>query len=87
MYLSNVDAEITEADIREEMYMFGEITSLVILRRAKCAFLTFADRHSAELAAEHYINNFEVKGHSLRVQWGKSKTQQGKSGKGNSCFS
>lgn len=83
LYLTNVDAEITESDIREEMYAFGEITSLVILRRAKCAFLTFGDRKSAELAVEHYINNLEIKGHSLRVQWGKSKNEpRVKSGNG-----
>ena len=83
LYLTNVDPEITESDIREEMYMFGEVTSLVILRRAKCAFLTFSNRNSAELAVEHYINNLEIKGHSLRVQWGKSKGKGSSEQKGN----
>jgi pre-mRNA-splicing factor RBM22/SLT11 len=72
IYIKNVNSEITEADIREEMYAFGEITSLVILRRAKCAFLTFGSRTSAEMAVETFINNFEIKGHALKVQWGKS---------------
>jgi pre-mRNA-splicing factor RBM22/SLT11 len=76
IYIKNVDSEITEGDIREEMYAFGEIESLVILRRAKCAFLTFGSRVSAEMAVETFINNFEIKGHSLKVQWGKSKNQK-----------
>lgn len=64
---------------RNFFYAFGEIKSIVVVHKSKCAFVNFATRASAELAADKSFNNLNINGAVLRVQWGKPKPQGPKS--------
>ena len=71
LYLTGLENDITESDLRHSFYPFGEIKSILILQKAKSAFINFAERLSAELAMEKLFGRLRVKGHDLKMQWGK----------------
>lgn len=59
--------------------MFGEIKSVIVAHKTKCAFINFTTRTSAELAANKVAEvGLNLKGHSLRVVWARPKPQQSK---------
>lgn len=60
---------------RNFFYAFGELKSVVVVHKSKCAFINYATRSAAELAVERAYNNCNIKGHVLRVQWGKPRPQ------------
>ncbi|RKO87716.1 hypothetical protein BDK51DRAFT_9016, partial [Blyttiomyces helicus] len=73
LFITGIDLEITEADLRyvNFFYAFGEIRSIVVIAKSKCAFVNFATRAAAELAVEKSYNNLNIRGKVLRVQWGR----------------
>ncbi|KAI8613911.1 hypothetical protein BC830DRAFT_1129827 [Chytriomyces sp. MP71] len=73
LFITGVDEEITQDDLREHFDSYGEIKSVVVVYKTKTAFINYAHRASAEAAAAKLYNNLAVKGHALRVQWGKSR--------------
>jgi pre-mRNA-splicing factor RBM22/SLT11 len=79
LFLTGIESDITEKDIRNFFYAFGEIKSVVIIYKSKCAFVNFATRSGAELAVEKAYNNCNINDHVIRVQWGKPKAQGPKS--------
>ncbi|KAF7723234.1 RNA binding motif protein 22 [Apophysomyces ossiformis] len=80
LFVTGVEEDIQEADIRGFFYAFGEIKSTVIIHRSKCAFVNFATRISAELAAEKVSDTgLTLNGHALRVTWGRPRPQGPKS--------
>ncbi|KXS10879.1 hypothetical protein M427DRAFT_61397 [Gonapodya prolifera JEL478] len=79
LFLQNVEPDITEADLRGFFYAFGDIRSIVISKRSRVAFINYTTREGAERAVEKSFNNCNIKGHVIRVQWGKPKQQGPKS--------
>ena len=79
LFLTGIESDITEKDIKNFFYAFGEIKSVVIIYKSKCAFVNFATRSGAELAVEKAYNNCKINDHVIRVQWGKPKVQGPKS--------
>ncbi|KAI8054703.1 hypothetical protein BDF22DRAFT_680593 [Syncephalis plumigaleata] len=77
LFISGVEDDIEETELRNAFYTFGDIKSVVIARKVKCAFVNFALRSSAEQAMERYggSGNLSVKQHQLRVTWGRPKPQ------------
>ncbi|KAJ3015792.1 UNVERIFIED_CONTAM: RNA binding motif protein 22 [Siphonaria sp. JEL0065] len=73
LFITGVDVEITEDDLREHFHPFGEIKSVVLVVKTKTAFINYAYRAAAEAAAAKLYNNLSIKGHVLRIQWGKSR--------------
>jgi len=71
LYVANVVAEISEEDIREAFYSFGEITEVKLVPKTMCAFVTYSTREAAESAANKLFNNLVVKGTTLRIAWAK----------------
>jgi RNA recognition motif-containing protein len=59
--------------LRHHFYKYGEIKSVVIIEKAKCAFVNFFSRQGAERAASGAYNNCRIKGRVIRVQWARSK--------------
>lgn len=60
-------------------YVFGDIKSIIVAHKTKCAFINFATRTSAELAADKVAEvGLKLKGHALKVVWAKPKPQSGK---------
>jgi len=51
--------------------VFGEIKSCHVVHKSYCAFVTFANRASAEKALQQLYDNLEVKGLKLRLNWGR----------------
>jgi len=72
IYVGNVDATITEDDIRDNFYAHGEIKEVRMNPKGNCAFVTFTTRDGAEKAVEKLANNLEVHGVKLRIAWGKA---------------
>ncbi|KAI9016513.1 hypothetical protein CLU79DRAFT_762972 [Phycomyces nitens] len=72
LFVTGVEEDLTESDIRGFFYAFGEIKSIVIIYKSKCAFVNFITRKAAEAAAEKvYEVGLNIKGFPLRVAWGR----------------
>ncbi|CAG8527121.1 3794_t:CDS:10 [Paraglomus occultum] len=71
LFITGVEEDITEADLRGHFYAFGEIKSVVVVHRSHCAFINYATRAAAELAIDRSVNNLILKGHPLRIAWGR----------------
>lgn len=50
------EGHITETDLRNHFYQYGEIRSLTLVTARGCAFIVFTERESAEMAAEAVFN-------------------------------
>ncbi|KND02811.1 uncharacterized protein SPPG_01892 [Spizellomyces punctatus DAOM BR117] len=75
LFITGIDEEINEQDLRDYFYAFGEVKSIVVIQKSKCAFVNYATRAAAELAVDKSYNNLNIKGKVLRVQWGKARPQ------------
>ena len=73
LFVTGVEDDLPEHAIRTFFTPFGTIRSLICSHRSHCAFINYADRESAEQAAEHCQGRAVVQGCPLRVQWGKPK--------------
>ncbi|KAJ3227528.1 RNA binding motif protein 22 [Clydaea vesicula] len=73
LYISGIDDDLNELDMREYFETFGPIKSVTMLHKTKGSFINFVDRASAEEAASRSYNNLKIKGKSLKLSWGKTK--------------
>ncbi|KAF1807217.1 hypothetical protein FB192DRAFT_1354561 [Mucor lusitanicus] len=80
LFVTGVESEITQDDLQGFFYVFGDIKSIIVAHKTKCAFINFSTRASAELAADKVAEvGLKLKGHALKVVWAKPKPQAGKS--------
>jgi pre-mRNA-splicing factor RBM22/SLT11 len=75
LWLGNVDADISEGDLREVMYPYGHIQNVHLVRASKCAFVEFASREMAENAAKELYRAMIVKDKVINVNWSKPRAQ------------
>ncbi|CAO3664601.1 unnamed protein product [Umbelopsis vinacea] len=76
MFVTGIEEEITEQDLKDFFYAFGEIKSVVVVYKSRCAFINYATRVGAENAAERTSEaGCIIKGHTLRVAWGRPRPQ------------
>jgi pre-mRNA-splicing factor RBM22/SLT11 len=73
LWLGNVEQDMTESDLRDVLYAYGQITGIHIVRSSKCAFVEYASREMAEFAATQLYNALMIKGRSVTVNWAKPK--------------
>ncbi|VDM45542.1 unnamed protein product [Toxocara canis] len=81
---------ITETDLRDYFYQFGEIRSLNVLTNRGCAFIAFTTRQAAEKAADRSFNKLILQGkfvalhfsasaifsgRRLKIRWGRPQAQ------------
>ncbi|MBN3272714.1 RBM22 factor, partial [Polyodon spathula] len=78
LYVGGLGDTVTETDLRNHFYQFGEIRTTTIVQRQQCAFIQFATRQAAELAAEKSFNKLIINGRRLTVKWGRSQAARGK---------
>uniref|UniRef100_A0A8C3NFM9 Pre-mRNA-splicing factor RBM22 n=1 Tax=Geospiza parvula TaxID=87175 RepID=A0A8C3NFM9_GEOPR len=78
LYVGGLGDTITESDLRNHFYQFGEIRTITVVQRQQCAFIQFATRQAAEVAAEKSFNKLIVNGRRLNVKWGRSQAARGK---------
>eukprot|EP00640_Fibrocapsa_japonica_P001287 CAMPEP_0113941608 /NCGR_PEP_ID=MMETSP1339-20121228/7491_1 /TAXON_ID=94617 /ORGANISM="Fibrocapsa japonica" /LENGTH=381 /DNA_ID=CAMNT_0000945801 /DNA_START=29 /DNA_END=1171 /DNA_ORIENTATION=- /assembly_acc=CAM_ASM_000762 len=69
LWVGNLDDVITQDDLRDAFYHFGELSSIRIIARQRCAFVEFTTREAAERAAADLFNCLFIKGHRLRLTW------------------
>ncbi|ORY93302.1 hypothetical protein BCR43DRAFT_532351 [Syncephalastrum racemosum] len=86
LFVTNVEEDITDADLREYFGTYGDIKSVVVVHKSRCAFVNYATRVSAELAAEQISQTgLKIKDHKLKVVWGRPRPQGPKSDKKSSA--
>jgi len=76
LYVGGLDETITEEDLRDSFYAYGEIRSISVVTKQGCAFVQYTRRASAEVAAEKTFNKLLVKGRRLTIRWGRSQGQK-----------
>ena len=81
-YVGGLGDTITETDLRNHFYQFGESGTITFVQRQQCAFTQFATRQAAEVAVEKSFNKLIVNGHRPNVKWGRSQAARGKEKEG-----
>ncbi|VDL76513.1 unnamed protein product [Nippostrongylus brasiliensis] len=63
LYVGNLGpaGQITQKDLNDYFYQFGDIRSLRLLEAKSCAFIQFTTRESCEMAAERSFNKLFLK--------------------------
>ncbi|KAK9718173.1 Pre-mRNA-splicing factor slt11 [Basidiobolus ranarum] len=75
IFLHGITEEITEPDLHDYFYAFGELKSIVLVYKSKCAFVNFVTRASAEQAIEKTMGKVNIKDIDLKVMWGRPRPQ------------
>eukprot|EP00960_Hanusia_phi_P049665 759697-Hanusia_phi.AAC.4 len=73
---------VTERDVMDQFYAYGEVKSIQILPDANCAFVTYTTREAAEAAVGKLHGNLTINGLKLKIQWGKPQRARGPDGIG-----
>ncbi|KAK4620950.1 Pre-mRNA-splicing factor slt11 [Fulvia fulva] len=73
LFVTGVEDDMPEHEIRSHFQQYGALRSLVCSHRSHCAFVNYMEREGAEAAAAACQGRAVVKGVPLRVQWGKPK--------------
>ncbi|KAL1395473.1 hypothetical protein pipiens_011227 [Culex pipiens pipiens] len=75
LYVGNLGEHLTEVDIRDNFYHYGEIRSVSLVPRQQCAFVQYTKRSAAELAAEKTFNKLVLGGKKLTIKWAHSQAK------------
>lgn len=76
LYVGNLGDKVSEQELRDHFYQFGEIRSVTMVNRQQCAFVQFTLRHAAEAATEKSFNKLIINGRRLNIKWGRSQGNQ-----------
>eukprot|EP00794_Sanderia_malayensis_P016806 gene16806-18502_t len=80
LYIGGLDGRVTEEDLRDSFYQYGEIRQVTMVTRQNCAFVTYTTRQAAEFAIEKTYNKLIIKGRRLKILWGKSQSERPRGG-------
>lgn len=86
LYISHLSENATESELRDNFYQYGEIRNITMVPRARCAFIQFTKRASAEMAAEKTFNKLTLDGQKLTIKWAHSQAKQNTATKTNRNF-
>lgn len=86
LYVGNISEHLSEKDIRDNFYQYGEIRNITMVSRQQCAFVQYTKRASAELAAESTFNKLVLGGQKLSIKWAHSQAKQTTATKTNRNF-
>lgn len=76
LYVGNIAEHLTEKDIRDHFYQYGEIRNITLVNKQQCAFIQFTKRSSAEVAAQSTFNKLVLGGQKLSIKWAHSQAKQ-----------
>ncbi|CAH1997124.1 unnamed protein product [Acanthoscelides obtectus] len=76
LYIGNL-GNLTEQDVRDHFYQYGEIRSVSLVPKQQCAFVQYTTRAAAEQAAEKTLNKLILGGRRLTIKWGRSQGRLG----------
>lgn len=65
------EKQITEQDLKDHFYSFGEIVKIRMVPASKCAFVEFVSHEQASSAIDTLRNNLVIRGQFLKVGWAK----------------
>jgi len=71
LHVAGLTPDMTEEDLKDQFYAYGEIKSIKVVPKANCAFVQYTTREGAEKAADKLFNRLVIKGKQLRVAWGR----------------
>lgn len=74
LYVGGLDDRITEQDLKDQFYGYGEIESIRVVQTRSCAFIAYTTREGAEKAADNLANKLVIKGLRLKLMWGRPPT-------------
>jgi len=72
LFIGGLDSGVTEQDVRNAFYSYGEIRNINLVSKQGVAFITFTKRSDAELAADKSFNKLMIRGCKVALRWGKS---------------
>lgn len=72
VYVGMVSDKVTEKDLRDHFYQFGEIRSVSVVPKQNCAFVTYTTREATELAIDKSFQKLVIHGQKLSIRWGRS---------------
>ena len=70
------EKNISQQDLKDHFYAFGEIVSVRLVPASKCAFIEFATHDQATHAIDSLRNNLVIRGQFLKVGWAKPQTHR-----------
>ncbi|KAL9125192.1 MAG: hypothetical protein Q9217_005563 [Psora testacea] len=73
LFVMGIEDDLPEHTLRTFFTRFGVLRSIVCSHRSHCAFINYATREDAEVAADQCRGRAVVQGVPLRVTWGKPK--------------
>ena len=72
LWIGGIEAPpITEQDIRDAFYSYGEVRAVRLLAAKRCAFVEYTSRAAAEAAAAALHRNLSIKHLKLDLDWAK----------------
>merc|ERR1719382_1456490 len=71
LYMGGLDTAIKEKDIRDKLYIYGEIRSVKMIPKQSCAFITFVKREEAEEAMAKCYRVLKIKDKKVNLMWGR----------------
>merc|ERR1719442_335768 len=74
LYMGGLDTAIKEKDIRDKLYIYGEIRSVKMIPKQSCAFITFVKREEAEEAMAKCYRVLKIKDKKVNLMWGRPQT-------------
>ena len=77
LFVGGVGPTITEDDVKDSFYPYGEIKAVRKVESRNCAFVTYTTREGAEKAAAALAHQLFIKGEKLKVMWGKPQAPRG----------
>lgn len=76
LFVGGVPETVSDSDLRDVFYSFGELESVRVISHRHCAFVTYATRQGAERAAQGLAGRLVVKGTKLSLRWGRPAAQR-----------
>lgn len=76
LFIGGVSNDVTEEDIRDQFYAFGEIESIKVVPEKTCGFVTYVCRSDAERAIDTLANRLILKGSKCHLTWGRPRAPQ-----------
>ncbi|RUP48363.1 putative RNA-binding protein [Jimgerdemannia flammicorona] len=72
LFVTGIEEDIAESDLKGYFYAYGDVKSIVMVYKSRCAFVNYSTRAAAESAADRALaGGVTIKGHLLRVAWGR----------------
>ncbi|CAD6193516.1 unnamed protein product [Caenorhabditis auriculariae] len=80
LYVGNLGlagpSQVTQKELNDYFYQFGDVRSLRVLEQKGCAFIEYTTREAAERAAERSFNKAFINGRRLTIRWGQPQAQK-----------